>query len=116
MRRQALGRRGEAAARRFLEERGYRIVQANWRCTLGEVDLIAEEGGDLVFIEVKTRASAGCGTPAEAVDRRKLERLRRVTEAYLAGEGCDRAVRLDIVTVTVAGDRQDIEVIRGAGE
>ncbi len=73
-----LGRRGEAIAARYLAGRGFRILQHRFRTRGGEIDLVAEEGETLAFIEVKTRSSAACGRPAEAVDRRKQARLARV--------------------------------------
>ncbi|MGH7433691.1 MAG: YraN family protein, partial [Candidatus Methylomirabilales bacterium] len=76
--RRAVGIEGEAVARRFLEDLGFRIVEENFSCPLGELDLIAEEGDVLVFVEVKTRRSALFGTPAEAVHARKQRQILRV--------------------------------------
>lgn len=70
-----LGRRGEALAARYLEEAGLRIVDRNWRCPAGEIDLVAADGSTLVVIEVKTRSTVNYGHPLEAITPGKLERL-----------------------------------------
>ncbi|WP_309071747.1 YraN family protein [Arthrobacter sp.] len=70
-----LGRRGEALAACFLEDAGMRIIDRNWRCSLGEIDLVAVEGATLVVVEVKTRSSEAFGHPLEAITPGKLERL-----------------------------------------
>lgn len=70
-----LGRRGEAIAARYLEDAGLRIIDRNWRCTVGEIDLVAIEGSTLVVVEVKTRSSVNYGHPFEAITPGKLERL-----------------------------------------
>jgi putative endonuclease len=77
-----LGRRGELFAIGWLTGRGYEVLQRNWRCALGELDVVAHDGDDLVAIEVKTRSGSGYGTPAEAVDRVKLARLYRLIHAW----------------------------------
>lgn len=70
-----LGRRGEALAARYLEEAGFRVVDRNWRCPIGEIDLVAVDGATLVVVEVKTRSSEAYGHPLEAITPGKLERL-----------------------------------------
>ena len=70
-----LGKRGEALAARYLEDAGLRIIDRNWRCTLGEIDLVAVDGATLVVVEVKTRSSEAYGHPLEAITPGKLERL-----------------------------------------
>ena len=69
-----LGDEGESLAASFLKKKGYHIVQQNFRTRIGEIDIIAEEGGNLVCVEVKTRESFYYGRPFEAVDARKKER------------------------------------------
>ncbi len=78
------GRRSEAEAAAYLSTQGYRVVAANYRSRVGEIDLIAWEGDTLCFVEVKARRGRGRGTAAEAIDRRKLARLRAVAGQYLA--------------------------------
>jgi putative endonuclease len=100
-RRTALGRYGEEVARRYLvEEEGLVLLDRNWRCPAGEIDLVLRDGDDLVVAEVKTRTSVACGTPHEAVSPAKLARLRRLAAAWLAEhQARPRGVRIDMVAV-----------------
>lgn len=97
-----LGKRGEQLAAAHLEQRGFTIVDRNWRCRQGEIDLVALDRGDLVFIEVKTRSSTAYGHPFEAITVMKLARLRRLAVAW-----CDshpvprRRIRIDAVAIIV---------------
>ncbi|MGO3089481.1 MAG: YraN family protein [Galactobacter sp.] len=77
-----LGRRGEVFALGWLTGHGYTVLERNWRCRLGELDVVAQHEGDLVAVEVKTRSGDGYGAPAEAVNREKLARLHRLVLAY----------------------------------
>ena len=95
----ALGRWGEALAADWLEKRGCVLVAANWRCRFGEIDLIAEDGDFLCFVEVKLRKSDAYGGAGEAVDRRKQEKLRTAAELYLAGHPTDLQPRFDVAEV-----------------
>ena len=108
-----LGARGEAIAVDWLERHGYEIVDRNWRCARGELDIVARSAEDLVFVEVKTRAGASTGHPLEAVTPQKLSRLRRLVQAWFAAhpEHSARAIRIDAVAVHVMGDRSVIEHI-----
>jgi putative endonuclease len=111
-----LGRRGEEAAADYLIARGFRILERRFRTRAGEIDLVAEEGETLVFIEVKTRTSLSCGLPAEAVDRRKRARLARAASIYLMRHpGTERPCRFDVVElVTPPGREPRIRLIRDA--
>ena len=102
-----LGRRGEDAAARFLDRRGYEIVERNWPCAAGEADIIARDGDSVVFVEVKTRSSGDCGMPAEAVDEAKRDRYERIAALFLQGfDVVDVPVRFDIVSiVAISPDR-----------
>ena len=95
-----LGRIGEDLAAAHLESNGFRLIDRNWRCRHGEIDLIAEHDGHTVFIEVKTRAGEGFGHPFEAITPVKLARLRRLASAWCesTGEG-RRRIRIDAVAV-----------------
>ena len=98
--RATLGRYGERMAERYLRERGITVLERNWRCALGEIDLIALDGDCLVVCEVKARSGVGYGTPVEAVDWRKLARLRRLAGVWLAEHpGAYPSVRIDVVGV-----------------
>lgn len=111
----ALGSLGEDRAEEFLKKRGYRILERNYRCPFGEVDIVAEEGGSVVFIEVKTRKSLRFGFPKEAVDRNKMRKLSKVASFYLEEKGLvDRAARFDVVSILFSEGREEIEVLPDA--
>lgn len=114
-RRQQLGRTGEEAALQYLEQQGYRILERNFRCRLGEIDLIARDGQTLVFIEVKTRRSQMFGAPALAVTKEKQRRLIKTSQFYLSQKGAAQPVcRFDVVTVQIEGGEPRVEVITNA--
>ena len=101
MTRASLGAWGEAAARSHLVARGYVVRDVNWRCPEGEIDLIAELQGTLVFVEVKTRRSTGYGTPQEAVGPRKATRLILAASRYLEQHHLmDIDWRIDVIAIT----------------
>jgi len=115
--RRSLGRFGEVAAEGHLRRQGYEIVERNWRCRQGEIDLVAREGGDWVFVEVRTRRSRVCGTPEESVTPSKQRRLLRLGQAFLQERGLeDVSWRIDIVAVEVdrAGRVARLEVLPAA--
>lgn len=96
----AVGKYGEDVAARHLAAAGLTIVERNWRCPEGEIDIVARDGDALVICEVKTRRSVTFGLPVEAVTRRKADRLRRLAYLWLLenpGRGVD--VRFDVVSV-----------------
>jgi putative endonuclease len=116
-RRTVLGQAGEAAAAAWLETRGYAILARNARTRFGEIDLVARDGGVVVFVEVKSRSGTAFGHPADAVTGRKQRRLARLAEAYLRREGLDGwPVRFDVVAVHLdpAGTARAIEHMPGA--
>jgi putative endonuclease len=101
----ATGRAGEQAALRAYRRRGYRLVARNWRCPIGELDLVLERDGILVVCEVKARRSRGFGDGWEAVDARKRKKLRSVATAFLQASGAGRSVvRFDVASVRVCAD------------
>lgn len=102
-----LGARGERAAARFLERRGYEILERNWRCSAGEIDIVAHDCSALVFVEVKTRTSIDAGLPEEAVDAEKRRRYEVLAAHYLHDHDIDETpVRFDVVALlVVAPDR-----------
>ncbi|HET8601543.1 MAG TPA: YraN family protein [Segeticoccus sp.] len=101
-----LGRRGEQLAADFLEAGGMRILARNWRCSQGEIDILARDGDTLVVVEVKTRSGRSHGTAFEAVTLEKLRRLRRLAGRWLAGRSeTFGAIRVDVVALErFAGD------------
>ena len=97
---QALGAYGEELAARHLTAQGMVILDRNWRCPEGELDLVLRDGPVLVACEVKTRSSTVCGTPHEAVDDAKLARLQRLAWRWLEERGLHPTeVRVDLVAV-----------------
>jgi len=102
----ALGAKGEEIAVNLLKERGLSILQQNFRCRHGEIDIIAKENGIIIFIEVKTRKNDKYGTPEAAVDHRKQKRLRLVAAYYLTHHCHDsHPCRFDVVSILL--DRND---------
>ena len=96
----SLGRYGEDLAVRYLREQGMEVVARNWRCELGEVDVVARDGDCLVICEVKTRRPSGFGHPVEAVTFVKVMRLRRLAAAYLSAHPSRHGqVRVDVVGI-----------------
>lgn len=96
-----VGREGEEAALGVYRSRGYRLLARNWRCRLGEIDLVLSRGDALVVCEVKARRGAGFGGPHEAVTFGKQQRLRRLGEAFLSAHPSLRAayLRFDVASV-----------------
>jgi putative endonuclease len=100
-----LGRRGEDLAAAFLTEAGYLVVDRNWRCSQGEIDIVAVDGVETVFVEVKTRSSVAFGHPFDAITAQKLARLRRLAAAWCAANpGDHRRIRVDAISVIAPGD------------
>ena len=117
--RAATGRRGEELALRRYTRAGYVLVARNWRCGLGEIDLVLARGRTLVICEVKARRGSGYGAPFEAVDRRKRGKLRALAEAFLASAGAPGAdgvtdVRFDVASVTFSEDGPRVHVFEDA--
>ncbi|WP_238348220.1 YraN family protein [Ornithinimicrobium pratense] len=111
----AVGDRGEDLACAHLEGLGWQVVARNWRCPQGELDVVADEEGLLVFCEVKTRRSTRFGTPLEAVDEQKARRLRRLAWTWLAEHGrSGETFRIDVVGVLcLAGAPAQIQHLQG---
>jgi putative endonuclease len=113
--RHAVGKAGEDAAVQYLRRHGYRILERNYRCRFGEIDLIARDGSMLAFVEVKTRRSQTYGPAAAAVTFQKQRHLIRASQTYLmqkkkTGELC----RFDVVTVDMDAQEPHIELIKDA--
>lgn len=112
MNKRELGMRYERYAEHYLVRQGYRILERNFRCMQGEIDLIAREGKYLVFIEIKYRKNLRSGMPAEAVDAKKQQRIRQAARYYLYRKhyGEETPCRFDVVGI--AGEQ--ISLIRDA--
>ena len=111
-----LGARGEDAAADYLARVGMRVAERNWRCVLGEIDIVARDGKTIVFVEVKTRKSLTAGSAEEAVGLAKQRQYNRLAAVYLQDHGwLDAEVRFDVIAVTVLSkDRARLRHIRSA--
>ncbi len=106
----ARGASGEEAAAQWYANQGYELIARNWRIPAGEIDIICAHGDTVVFVEVKTRASARYGSGMVAVDRRKQQRLRRLAGAWLAdSERFFNQIRFDVVDVDARGHLKVVE-------
>jgi putative endonuclease len=112
MNKRQIGADYERRAAEYLKAQGYAIVERNFRCRTGEIDIIAREGEYLCFVEVKYRSGSGCGSPFEAVDYRKQRKILAVARYYMMCHALptDTACRMDVVAIE--GD--EITLIRNA--
>lgn len=100
-----VGRRGEAAVERLYVSRGYRVVARNWRCRIGELDLVVTQGATFVICEVKTRRSSRFGGGYEAVDARKRQKLRALAEMFCLQHPIGTSsIRFDVASVRLRAD------------
>lgn len=110
-----MGKAGEELAERYLKRQGYAIVERNYRCPLGEIDLIALNRRVVVFVEVKTRRVDTAGAPLEAVNAAKQQRLKRVALHYLGRHRLhDRDVQFDVVGISLGSDPPVVRHVRHA--
>ncbi len=115
MDRKELGRKGEEAALRFLKKNGYRILEKNYVCKLGEIDIIAKERDTLSFIEVKTRTSTLFGPPELSVTSSKQIQLSKAALCFLKEKKLEDAkARFDVVSILIEPRGEKIELIRDA--
>lgn len=106
---------GEDAAVRFLEENGFKILKRNYRFERAEIDIIAQDGEELVFVEVKTRRSNFYGAPEDAVTEEKQEQIRAAAEGYLYQHDIDnRPCRFDIVAIEFKDGKKEIRHLKDA--
>lgn len=102
--RKSLGERGEDAAAAYLERCGMSVVERNWRCPNGEIDIVALDDATLVLVEVKTRKTTSKGTGEDAVTPAKQRRYKRLAAAYLQHAGSiDASLRFDVISILVVG-------------
>ncbi len=105
-----LGKKGEEKAEKFLKRKGYRILERNFRIKGGEIDIVAEKGGEIVFVEVRTRSSDDFMSPVESLTPAKREKLRRAAEVFLISRGLElNPCRFDFVSIVKDGSRYKIE-------
>ncbi|SHJ05325.1 YraN family protein [Lutispora thermophila] len=113
-----LGEKGEKAAAEYLENKGYRIIERNYKCKLGEIDIIAADNDTIAFIEVKTRSSDNFGQPGEAVNYYKQRKIVQTALSYICDKNLfDWMSRFDVVEVITDNERIiDINLIKNAFE
>ena len=115
--RKRLGSAGERLAAERLRQAGYVVQAMNYRCRAGEIDIVAEEAGDIVFVEVKTRRGTAYGLPEEAITSVKQRKLIAAAQTYLEAEGrLDASWRVDVVAIALspAGKLQEVRIYRHA--
>ena len=109
------GAEGEDAVAKLLKKSGYHILVRNYTCSIGEIDIIATEGDEIVFIEVKTRLQDLFGSPAEAVNDKKKNHIYRVAQYYIMINGLEKnKIRFDVVEVQKRNGEEKIEVLKNA--
>lgn len=113
--RQLLGQSGEAAAVKYIKKKKYKIIELNYRNKLGEIDIIAEDQGVVVFLEVKTRSGKGFGSPKESVTLSKQRKLSVVALSWLKSKNMtDVKARFDVVSIVSKKKSTDIELVKNA--
>lgn len=111
-----VGTWGEEYAREWLQRQGWQILSQNWRCPDGEVDIVAQRDGELVFFEVKTRRSIRFGHPVEAVTAPKIARMRRVAGQWLFSHPAVRGrIRLDLIAILRRGPDVELHHVEAVG-
>jgi len=109
------GKTGEKVAVDFLKKNGYRITEVNYRCPIGEIDIIARDKNELVFVEVKARRSSALGYPEQAVGTKKQKKMSQLALWYLQEKRLtDVRARFDVVAVLMLPEGNDIRLIRNA--
>lgn len=109
------GRDGEIIAAAYLKKNGYSIIETNFRCVIGEIDIVAREKGELVFLEVKTRKSEELGFPEQAVGLKKQKKMSQLALWYLQNKSIkDTAARFDVLAITMLPEGDEIKLIKNA--
>jgi putative endonuclease len=109
-----LGEKGESLAKEYLEKLGYQIITSNWRERKFEIDLIAIDNNEIVFVEVKTRSTSFFGNPEEAVTDKKQNHLLNGADFYIQENEIDLECRFDIVAIVLNSNEQEIKHIKNA--
>ena len=108
-----LGKWGEEQASEFLKRNGYQIIERDWKSGRRDIDIIATDGNEVVFVEVKTRRNRFFGAPEEAVDYRKLQSLRQAINHYIKYRHINSEIRFDIISVVgMIGGQPEIDHIK----
>ncbi|MCL4491044.1 MAG: YraN family protein [Nitrospirae bacterium] len=106
-----LGSKGEDIAADYLKEKGFKVLQRNYRTPIGEADIIVRDRDTLVFVEVKARTTDTYGQPFEAVDHRKQEKLRRIALYYVTRNKLEMPVRFDVISIISRSGKDEINHI-----
>lgn len=110
-----LGLKGEEAAKRYLRKKGYKILETNFQCRFGELDIIAEKKGELIFCEVKTRSAGMVALPQESVDYFKQQKMIKTAQIWLQAKNkVECPMRFDVIAISVADDKMTLEHIKNA--
>ncbi len=110
-----VGKQGEEKATRLLRKRGYKILARNYRCRHGEIDIVAFEHGEIVFVEVKSRSGDEKGSGLDAVTEHKQRRFARVAAQFLAEKNLsERPCRFDVVAIAATPEAGEDEIVQGA--
>ena len=109
------GKEGEKIAAAFLKKNGYRIIEINFRCPIGEIDIVAKEKNNLVFVEVKTRKSIELGYPEQAVGIRKQKKMSQLALWYLQKRKiAEINARFDVVAINLIPEKNEVKLIKNA--
>jgi putative endonuclease len=109
------GKEGEKIAAAYLKKNGYRIIEINFRCPIGEIDIVAKEKNDLVFVEVKTRKSINLGYPEQAVGIRKQKKMSQLALWYLQKRKiAEINARFDVVAINLIPEKNEVKLIKNA--
>lgn len=111
-----IGSEGETLAAQYLKKNGYKIIEKNYKTPIGEIDIIAEDKGTVVFVEVKTRSSDYFGCPFEAVGAKKQQKLKSLALFYLKQKGKELAARFDVLSIYLRKGEKEIHHIKDAFE
>lgn len=114
MDKRSIGQRGEEVAADHLRRAGYEIVARNWRTRIGEIDIVARRDDLIVFVEVRTRSTAGLGTASESVGPRKQRQLVTMANQYLQQVAPSASARIDVIAITFNGLRPHVDHLVGA--
>lgn len=106
----SLGNLGELLAEKFLQSKGYEILKKNFRCRLGEIDLVAKESGELVLVEVKCRRGTAFGFPQEQITWKKQKKLSQLAQWLLKRYPADKVIRIDLVAILLDKRRNVLSI------
>lgn len=110
-----LGLKGEEAAKRYLRKKGFKILDTNYQCRFGEIDIIAQKKETIVFCEVKTRSEGMLATPQESVDYFKQQKIIKTAQIWLQAKGIDDCpMRFDVLAIKMSATKVEIEHIENA--